>query len=354
MRRRQWLQASGATLAAPLLAPVLRPLEAFAQTKQIVVMTWGGQWGDAMRDNVDTAFEKTTGIKVIQDRGASPVERVTKLKVSQPNPTADLFQLADGLVPLAIKQGVAEKINRDSPRMPNLRNMNPAFWNDYWVPQIFSVTGIIYNTKEVKNPPTSWADLWRPELKGRIVLPEISHSIGSYIIPIGAVAAGKPFGDEEAGFAMLKRMVDLRPIWAKDTDTMMNSMRTGDAVIGILYKSQTFTVKGYGAPVEWVYPKEGGIAYTSGTCIAKGTKNLDAAEQYINTTMDPNVQTFAAHIYNYGGTNKETISKLSPELQERVRFPQDQIDRLIKLDLGMMTDKRAAWVERWNKTVAGG
>jgi putative spermidine/putrescine transport system substrate-binding protein len=354
MRRRQWLKASGATLAAPLLAPAMRPLEAFAQTKQIVVMTWGGQWGDAMRDNVDAAFEKAAGIKVIQDRGASPVERITKLKVSQPNPTADLFQLADGLVPLAIKQGVAEKISRDSPRMPNLRNMIPAFWNDYWVPQIFSVIGIIYNTKEVKDPPTSWADLWRPEFKGRIVLPEVSHSIGSYIIPIGAVAAGKPFGDEEAGFAMLKRMADLRPIWAKDTDTMMNSMRTSDAVIGILYKSQTYTVKGYGAPVEWVYPKEGGIAYTSGTCIAKGTKNLDAAEQYINTTMDPNVQTFAAHIYNYGGTNKETLSKLSPELQERVRFPQEQLDRLIKLDLGMMTEKRAAWVERWNKTVAGG
>ena len=352
MRRRQWLKVGGATLAAPLLASI-RPFEALAQTKQIVVMTWGGQWGDAMRDNVDAAFEKATGIKVVQDRGASPVERITKLKVSQPNPTADLFQLADGLVPLAIKQGVAEKINRDSPRMPNLRNMIPTFWNDYWVPEIFSVIGIIYNTKAVKSAPTGWADLWRPEFKGRIVLPEISHSIGSYIIPIGAVAAGKPAGDEEAGFAMLKRMVDLRPIWAKDTDTMMNSMRTEDAVIGILYKSQTYTVKGYGAPVEWVYPKEGGIAYTSGTCIAKGTKNLEAAERYIDTTMDPNVQPFAARIYNYGGTNKETLSKLPPDLQERVKFPQEQLDHLIKLDLGMMTDKRAEWVERWNRAVSG-
>jgi spermidine/putrescine-binding protein len=353
MRRRQWLKASGATLAAPLLAPILRPLDAFAKTEQLVVMTWGGQWGDAMRDNVDSAYEKATGIKVVQDRGASPVERITKLKVSAPNPGADLFQLADGLVPLAIRQGVAEKINRDSPRMPNLRNMIPAFWNDYWVPQIFSVTGIIYNTKAVKSPPTAWADLWRQEFKGRIVLPEISHSIGSYIIPIGAIAAGKAPGDEEAGFAMLKQMADLRPIWAKDTDTMMNSMRTEDAVIGILYKSQTYTVKGWNAPVEWVYPKEGGIAYTSGTCIAKGTKDLEAAEQYLNVTMDPNVQTFAAKIYNYGGTNKDTLSRLPPELQERVKFPQDQLDRLVKLDLGAMVDRRAAWVERWNRVVAG-
>src|SRR3982751_1927832 len=130
MRRRQWLKASSATIAAPLLTQLVQPFSAFGQTKQIVVMTWGGQWGDAMRDNVDAAFEKSTGVKVVQDRGASPGERITKLKVSQPNPTADLFQLADGLVPLAIKQGVAEKINRDSPRMPNLRSMIPTFWND--------------------------------------------------------------------------------------------------------------------------------------------------------------------------------------------------------------------------------
>ena len=62
--------------------------------------------------------------------------------------------------------------------------------------------------------------------------------------------------------------------------------------------------------------------------------------QLFNVTMDPNVQTFAAKIYNYGGTNKDTLSKLPAELQERVKFPQEQLDRLIKLDLGMMVERR--------------
>jgi putative spermidine/putrescine transport system substrate-binding protein len=353
MRRRQVLKATGAVLAAPLVAQLARPLDALAKTDQLVIMTWGGLWGDAMRDNVDAAYQKATGIKVVQDRSSSPVERITKLKVSLGNQTVDLVQLADGLVPLAVKQGVVEKINRASPRMPNVRNMIPSFWNDYWVPQIFSITGIVYNTKLVKTPPTSWADLWRPEFKGRIVLPEISHSIGSYVIPIGALAKGKPATDEEAGFEMLKRMADLRPIWAKDTDTMMNSMRTEDAVIGVLYKSQSYTVKGWNTPAEWVYPKEGGIAYTSGTSIAKNSKNLEAAEDYLNVTMDPEVQPFAAKIYNYGGTNKDTLAHLSPELRERVQFPQEQLDRLVKLDLEYMGDHRAAWVERWNRIVSG-
>ena len=63
MHRRQLLKATGASMALPLL----RPFDAQAKAEQLVIMTWGGQWGDAMRDNVDAAYTKTTGIKVVQD-----------------------------------------------------------------------------------------------------------------------------------------------------------------------------------------------------------------------------------------------------------------------------------------------
>jgi putative spermidine/putrescine transport system substrate-binding protein len=66
-----------------------------------------------------------------------------------------------------------------------------------------------------KTPPSSFANLWRPEFKGRIVLPEISHSIGPYIIPIGPMAAGKSPNDEATGFEMLKKMVGQQPMWLR-------------------------------------------------------------------------------------------------------------------------------------------
>jgi spermidine/putrescine-binding protein len=354
MKRRQLLKLAGAGAVGSAFGTL--PSLAPAQTKpdQVVVMTWGGLWGDAMRDNVDAAFQKSTGIKVVQDRSSSPVERITKLKVSLNDQKVDLVQIHDGLVPLAIKQGVVEKLNKDSPRMANVRNMIPQFWNDYWVPMIFSAIGVTYNTKLVKNPPTSFADLWRPEFKGRIVLPEVSHSIGTYIIPIGAMAAGKDPKDEAAGFEMLKKMADLKPVWAKDTDSIMNAFRDEEAVIGLLYKSQTYTVKGWNTPVEWVYPKEGGIPYISGTSIAKNTKNLEAAERYLDVTMDPDVQPFVTKVFNYPGTNKDMLSRLSPELKERAQFTQAQLDKLVTLDHEFMSDKRADWTQRWNRVVAGG
>lgn len=353
MKRREFIKAAGVAAAAAALS-VRGQAVAAAKPEQIVVMTWGGLWGDQIRAGVDTAFEKATGVKVVQDRGSSPVERITKLKVNLSNQIFDLVQLHDGLVPLAVKQGVLEPIDRKSPRLTNLKDVYPRFIKDYWVAMIFSPLGIIYNTKLVKNPPTAFADLWRPEFKGRIVLPDISHSIGTYIIPIGALASGKDPKDEAAGFMMLKKMVALQPIWAKDTDSIMNALRNEEALIGLLYTSQTFTVKGWGAPVEWVYPKEGAILYSSGTGIAKNTKNKELAEQYLNLTLDPQVETLYAEKFNYPGTNRKMVGLLTPELQKRVKISEDDLSRIIELDHGFMADRRADWTDRWNRVVAGG
>lgn len=351
MLRRDFLAGTGATVAS---VPLARWAKAAGKPENIVVMTWGGLWGDSVKIGIDQPFEKATGVKVVQDRGSTPDQRITKVKVSINDQAFDVVQLHDGIVPLAVKQGVLEPIDPNSPRLSNLKDVYPKFAKSHWVAMIFSGIGVTYNTKLVKEPPTGFADLWRPEFKGRIVLPEITHSIGPYIIPIGALAQGKDPKDAETGFEMLKRMSDLKPIWAKDTDTIMNSLRDEEAVIGLLYKSQTYTVQGWGTPAKWVYPKEGSILYASGTGIAKNTKNKELAEEWLNLTIDPKLETYFTEKFSYPGTNRKMVDLLSPELQERARFSQAELDHMIELDHEFMSDNRAAWTDRWNRVVAGG
>lgn len=353
MRRRDLLKSGAAALVGAAALPL--PPRAFAAAKpeQLVVMTWGGLWGNALKDGVDTPFEKETGIKVVQDRGGNPVERIAKLKIALGDQSFDAFQLHDGLWPLAIKEGVVEPVDQASPRLKNLKDVYPRFIHSHWVAQIFSAIGVTYNTKLVSSPPVSFADMWRPEFKGRIVLPDISHSIGPDIVPIGALAAGKDAKDAEAGFEMLKKMVELKPIWAKDTDSIMNAFRSEEALIGLLYTSQTFTVQGWGTPAKWVFPKEGAIAISWGTGIAKNTKNKEWAESYLNLTLDPKGQPFFTKAFNYPGTNKNSLAELPPELQARVRYTDDELKRLVELDHGFMAERRAEWTDRWNRIVSG-
>lgn len=353
MDRRTFLKLAGA-VSSTALVPAFGP-RAFAQAKadKLTVMTWGGLWGDALQKGVGDRFTQETGVPVVQDRGSSPVQRITKLKVSLNNQVFDIIQLHDGLFPLAEQQGVLEKIDTKSPRLTNLSDIYPQFKHDYWIAQIYSAIGIAYNTKEVKNPPRSFADLWRKEFRGRIVLPEVSHSIGTYIIPIGAIAAGKSPKDAEAGFAQFKKMVELDPIFAKDTDSIMNAFVTGEAVIGLLYKSQTMTVQRRNPAVQWVFPSEGAIAISWGTGIAKNTPNRELAEKFLNLTLDPKGQIEMTKAFNYPGTNRHTLDLLDPETRKQIEFTDAQREKLVDLDHQFMSEHRTEWVDRWNRTVAG-
>jgi spermidine/putrescine-binding protein len=351
MKRREFLKNTAAMATAAAVGPVV-PALAQAKPSQIVYMTWGGLWGNALKGSMDQAFEKETGVKLVQDNSGDPVGRIAKLKVNLNDQKYDLLALHDGNFPLAVKQGVLEKIDRSSARLTYLKELYPQMVHDYWVAHIFNAVGITYH-KDLKNPPQSWADLWRPEFKGKIILPEVVHSIGLYIVAIGAMAAGKAPKDAETGFEMLKRMRDLKPLFVQDTDSIMNAFQSGEAQVGLLYKSQTFTIKDKGAPVEWAFPKEGAIEIAWGTGIAKNTKNLEWAERYLNVQCDAQHQTAFAHTFNYGGSNPKSVALLPPNLQERVRFSDDELQRMVRLDHDFMSDVRAEWTDRWSRIISG-
>lgn len=351
MKRRTFLKAVPALAAVSAAGLGARP--ALADSESLTLMTWGGLWGNGVAENVDKPFQKATGWNVIQDHSASPVARVTKMKLALNNQIYDLVQLHDGVVPLAETQGVLEPLDEKSPDLSFLKAIPTRFKTPDWVAMIYSLLGVVYNTEKIKTPPKGFADLWNSKYRGRIVLPEITHSIGPYIVPIGAMAAGKPPTDEKAGFDMLKKIAALDPIWAKDTDTLMSTMRSGEALIGLLYRSQTYTILDKGAKVQWVLPEEGAITYLSGTGIGKNTKHKKLAEEYVNMTIDPQHQAWVAKVFNYAPTNPATLNLLSPELRARVEFTPEQLAKIVDLDQKAIAANRARWTDQWNRIVTG-
>lgn len=352
MKRRNFLKI-GSALPALSFAGLAAP-RAFAQSKpdHLTVMTWGGLWGDALEKSVNQPFTTATGIKVLEDRGSTPDQRITKLKVGMAHPSYDLIQLHDGLFPLAVKEGVLERIDPNSPRLTHLKDVYPQFRHDYWVAQIYSAIGIAYNAKQVKSPPRSWADLWRPEFNGKVVLPDVAHSIGLYIIPIGAMAAGKPSKDGTAGFDMFEKMAKLQPLFKADTDTMMTSLVTGEAAIGVMYSAQAATIAKRNPDVKWVFPSEGAISISWGTGIAKNTPNREFAERFLDMTLAPRGQIAFVKAFNYPGTNRNTQALMTPAEQATIGLTDEERARLVNLDQDYMNEQRLSWMSRWKTIVA--
>ena len=64
----------------------------------------------------------------------------------------------------------------------------------------FYSLGLVFNTKEVKNPPTSFWDLWKPEFANVVTVPSPSNAMGVPLLlhlnkalggSVSSVAAGR-------------------------------------------------------------------------------------------------------------------------------------------------------------------
>ncbi len=353
MRRRDFLRTSAAALSIPAGLGLAQSAFAADPPNELKVLTWGSAWGNALKEGADADFTQETGMQVDLDTGTIAVNRIAKLKSSLASQTYDIVQLYDALWPFAIANGLLERIDAKSPSFKNLKDIYPRFVHPYWVATIFSAIGIAFNVNQVKTPPTAFKDLWRPEFRGRIVLPDITDPIGFDLVPIGALASGKPASDFDAGFEMLKRMAAQQPIWAKDGLASTTAFREGRAVIGVIYASEAPTLHAMNVPVKWVFPAEGAISASWGTGIVKGTKNKVPAERYLDLALAAKNEAPFSRAFNYAGTNDKALGQLTPEQQARVRFTDDELKRLVELDHAYIAKNRPQLTDRWKHTLGG-
>ncbi|MEJ0069203.1 MAG: extracellular solute-binding protein [Pseudomonadota bacterium] len=67
---------------------------------------------------------------------------------------------------------------------------------------------LAYNPEIVKDKPTSWSDLWRPEFQGKLVMPAPVHSLMPEFVVIANELAGGTAGDLSPG---LRKLASLKP-----------------------------------------------------------------------------------------------------------------------------------------------
>src|SRR6185312_15125538 len=163
--RRHFLSAgAGAATMLASNAPIAR-----ADTSQVVVGTWGGDYGQLLTDLIDKPVLAPKGIEVLQDVGnADP--RKTKLLAERQSRrgSMDVACLSDSDHYIVEETGALEAV--DSAKVSRLDKVFPALRTKTAIPHIYSAQVILYNVNHVKTPPTSWADLWDPKWRGRVGL----------------------------------------------------------------------------------------------------------------------------------------------------------------------------------------
>lgn len=321
---------------------------ASGQSNEVTVTLPGGTLEKVLRKSWIEPFEKKNNAKAIVVTGLT-MENLAKLRAQKGNPQIDVVGFdPPGAIPAA-NEGLLETL--DPERIPNMKDHYPwAIQKDrLYVTQWLSNQVLAYNTKFIKEPPKSWADLWKPEYKGKVLLPDISTSHGVFFVSIiSKMQTGGDLYNTEAAFAKLKT---LRPnvltFWTSH-DQVAQLLNSGEAWIVPWTSDRALTQVAAKAPVAVTVPKEGAIYFTSHLGIAKGTKNKALAEKYVDTAISAEAQLMNAQEAFLGPANSKV--KLEGYLAKNLAYG-DQLKVLVAPDWNKLDQFRDQWTERWNREI---
>jgi putative spermidine/putrescine transport system substrate-binding protein len=294
-------------------------------------------------------FERRTGAKVSAVSGLT-MQNLAKMRASAGDPQLDVVGMdAPGMYP-ASREGLLMRL--DPAKVPNMNDLVP--WavppTGDFVANNYGYQMLAYNTKAVKSAPETWTDLWKPEYKGRVIIPDISTSHGMFFIALVSKMESGDYFNSDAAF---KKLTALKPniltYWTGH-DQVIQLLTSGQAWLTPWTADRAIYQVSVNAPVDLCVPvREGALATPSFTGIAKGTKRPDLAQAYLNVLLDPDIQAKVAATLFQGPTNKKAA--LTNDIARKY------LDlgglKLLPIDWNKLLDIQSSWVDRWNREMLG-
>lgn len=157
----------------------------------------------------------------------------------------------------------------------------------YWFGTKLITTGIVYNTA-AGMVPTSWLDLTKPEAKGQVTMPSPLYS-GAAAIHMAAVKATPALG--AAYYEALKVNGTTAQ---RGNGGIMKAVAGGEKLYGVVVDYLPIRERLKGAPVAFVFPKEGVSAVTEPAAVLSTARNPDAAKAFIAFLLGREGQELAA------------------------------------------------------------
>jgi len=359
-KRVSWLRAAlslsftllfglGGILTAPGPSPAAPPGP--EPSGDILLYAYSGIFQDNYTKAVVEPFlRKYPRVHIKYEAPGNSAQMLARLRAQKNDPQADVVIMDVSIARQGNTEGVFAPLDRAA--VPNLADL----YSDALVPSNFgpSVTFdhfvIIYNTDLVKPAPASWADLWNPSYKGRLIVtapPDIQGLVLTILVDRMQGADYRQTIDP--AIARLKTLAPLVQTWNPSPDQYTLVINGEGAVaVGWNARSQLYADQSKGK-LGVVLPKEGSVFQKNTINLVKGARNPSAAQAFINYALGAEAQKTFTETMFYAPVNKKAIVSASA-LGRTASAPQT-IRKMVPVDWGYVSQVRDQWLERWQREV---
>jgi len=340
--RRDVLAAAGAGVGLALL-----PGRSFA-ADELVAATFGGTWANVQKQVLAPYFTKRTGASVTQAPMLA-TEQIAKLTAAKGGqPPFDVAMLDEGPALEAIDAGLIAPY--DAAKSPNFADLLPPFKGPYGPAITMQAIGIAYNPKSVKTPPTSWADLWKPEYKSRVGITSLASTLGmAFLVDINRVEGGDESNMDRA-FAKLKTLLPNLAAVSANFGAHGALFQQGEIDIGVQNFNFAEELKAKGVPIEFVRVASGTPAWKTTMHVVKGALKPDLAYGYIDSQLAPDVQSeMQKSPWNVIPTSSKV--PLDGLVAGMIAKTQADLQKMVFFDWKKINQGRAEWTQRFNRDI---
>ncbi len=285
-------------------------------------------WGEYIDEEVLEQFEDETGIKVNYTTYSDNESMYSTLK----NGAAqyDVIIPSDYMISRLISEDGLEKLNFDN--IPNYANIDDAYknmeydpQNEYSVPYMWGVVGVVYNKTMLDYTPTSWDVLWDENLSGQILM--FDNSRDALAIALEKLGYSLNTTDEGELKEAQELLVQQKPlVQAYVMDQIFDKMEAGEAAVGPYYAGDAVTMMEENPDLDFFFPEEGSNYYVDAMCIPKGAANKDNAEAFINFMCDPEIMAANAEYIHYSTPSSAAKELLEEEFKNSpISYPGEDV-----------------------------
>ena len=235
-------------------------------------------------------FEKETGIKVNFVR-LSGGEATARLEAEAANPQASIWVGGVGLDHITAKgKNLTEPyVSREASNTPSQFRDPQNYWIGLYVGPLVISTNLDRARALGLTPPTSWADLLKPEYKGyvRMANPNTSGTAYNVVTTVRYVNNG----NEDAAFSYLRNLDANIDQYTRSGSAPGQSLAIGEIPIAIGYAHDHVRLKANGANIVINAPSEGaGYELASMSIVRGGKEPVQARQLYDWILSSPNAQ----------------------------------------------------------------
>jgi spermidine/putrescine transport system substrate-binding protein len=240
----------------------------------------------------------------------------------------DIIQPSEYVVEALIAQKLLHPI--DKTKIPNLSNIAPQFLkmsfdpdNSFSVPFMAGTVGIVVNTDLIKDDIKSFADVFKPDNKGKIVVLDDAREITAWAL----LSQGLPINDMSD--ANLDKVKPVLANWIPlvkvfDSDSPKTALLNGDVAMGVVWGGEGAILLQSNPKFRWIIPAEGTHLFIDSLAMPKTAKNVENAEAFMNFILRPDVSKKISDAFPYTNPNLAARKLLSEEqLNNKASFPSD-------------------------------